>query len=36
MADKSEEIVKSVGKTIVTEMTMLVIAARLTHIRNVA
>ena len=36
MADKSENIVKSVGKIIVTEMTMLVVVALLTQIRNVA
>ena len=36
MADKSEKIVKSVGKIIVTEMTILVVVALITQIRNVA
>ena len=36
MADKSERIEKSVGKIIVTEMTMLVVVALLAQIRNVA
>ena len=36
MAEKSEKIVKSVDTIIVTEMTMLVVVALLTQIRNVA
>ena len=36
MADKSEKIVKIVGKTIVTERRILVVVALLTQIRNVA
>ena len=36
MADKSEKIVKSVGKIIVTEMAMLVVVTLLAQIRNVA
>ena len=35
MAEKSEKIVKSVDTIIVTEMTMLVVVALLTQIRNV-
>ena len=35
MADKSETIEKSVGKIIVTEMTMFVVVALLAQIRNV-
>ena len=36
MADKSEKIVKVVGKIIATEMRILVVVALLTQIRNVA
>ena len=36
MEDKSGKIVKSVGKIIVTEMTILVVVAFLTQIGNVA
>ena len=36
MVDKNEKIVKSVGKIIVTEMTILVVVALLTQVRDVA